>query len=169
MIIIPIQQYNHKSIVSALLKAKMIGSSNKMVVVIGLCFCLLVAAVVVESYITPTTTTSATTSINRLSSSQIHSTNNPFFASSTELQPPTPAAVAAASIDQFDPTPETLIAKARVILATDLGIQDPSLLDPDFIHIRPLAEKPLGKVDYLAAGKFFDLRSVRCVRCLCVC
>ncbi len=59
----------------------------------------------------------------------------------------------------FDPTSDALIAKARVIIATDLGIQDPAVLADDFLWIRPLAEKPLGKVDYLAAGIFFNLRS----------
>ena len=96
--------------------------------------------------------------------SQIHSTN-PFFAdissagskNTEQIDQPIPSPPP--SEDTFDPTPDALIAKARVILATDFGIQDPSVLCPDFIWIRPLAEKPLGKVDYLAAGKFFDLRS----------
>jgi hypothetical protein len=59
----------------------------------------------------------------------------------------------------FDPNPDALIAKARVVLATDFGIQDPTILADDFLWIRPWAEKPLGKMDYLAAGKFFNLRS----------
>mmetsp|Transcript_14130 Transcript_14130/g.33995 ORF Transcript_14130/g.33995 Transcript_14130/m.33995 type:complete len:981 (-) Transcript_14130:865-3807(-) len=64
----------------------------------------------------------------------------------------------------FEPTPENLISKARVVVATDLGIQDPSVLSDDddginqFLWIRPLADKPLGRIDYLAAGRFFNLR-----------
>lgn len=65
---------------------------------------------------------------------------------------------------KFDPTPENLISKARVVIATDLGIQDPSVLSDDdngsnqFLWIRPLADKPLGRIDFVAAGKFFNLR-----------
>ncbi|KAG7361167.1 hypothetical protein IV203_036267 [Nitzschia inconspicua] len=73
-----------------------------------------------------------------------------------ETQPsPTPPS----SSPAFDPNPDALISRARVVFATDFGIQDPSILAEDFLWIRPLAETPLGKIDYLAAGKFFDLRS----------
>ena len=64
----------------------------------------------------------------------------------------------------FEPTPENLISKARVVVATDFGILDPSVLSDDddginqFLWIRPLADKPLGRIDYLAAGRFFNLR-----------
>lgn len=61
----------------------------------------------------------------------------------------------------FQPTPEGVIQRAKLLLACDLGVQDESLLDPNFIWIGPnLASKVLGKTDYLAAGKFFDLRQV---------
>ena len=64
----------------------------------------------------------------------------------------------------FEPTPENLISKARVFVATDFGLLDPSVLSDDddginqFLWIRPLADKPLGRIDYLAAGRFFNLR-----------
>lgn len=61
----------------------------------------------------------------------------------------------------FQPTPEGVIQRAKLLLACDLGVQDESLLDPNFIWIGPnLGSKVLGKTDYLAAGKFFDLRYV---------
>lgn len=61
----------------------------------------------------------------------------------------------------FQPTPEGVIQRAKLLLACDLGVQDESLLDANFIWIGPnLASKVLGKTDYLAAGKFFDLRYV---------
>lgn len=64
----------------------------------------------------------------------------------------------------FQPTPEGLIQRAKLLLACDLGVQDESLLDPSFIWIGPyLGSKVLGKIDYLAAGKFFDLRWVSCL------
>lgn len=59
----------------------------------------------------------------------------------------------------FQPTPEGVIQRAKLLLACDLGVQDESLLDPNFIWIGPnLGSKVLSKTDYLAAGKFFDLR-----------
>ena len=55
--------------------------------------------------------------------------------------------------------PESLFNKARTILNSDFGIQDPSLLSNDFIWFGPsLYGKGLKKEDYLAAGNFFDLR-----------
>jgi hypothetical protein len=55
--------------------------------------------------------------------------------------------------------PELMVAKAKAVLACDLGVKDPSLLSEDFIWIGPTLEKPLGKIDYLAAGRFFNLRA----------
>jgi hypothetical protein len=55
--------------------------------------------------------------------------------------------------------PELMVAKAKAILSCDLGVKDPSLLSEDFIWIGPTLEKPLGKTDYLAAGRFFNLRA----------
>ena len=61
--------------------------------------------------------------------------------------------------ESFDTTAESLIGKAKAVIATDLAIQDPSLLTENFLWIGPLLEKPLSKVDYLAAGRFFSLRT----------
>ena len=61
------------------------------------------------------------------------------------------------SVEDFE-TSNVLIAKAKAVLASDLGVQDPSLLSDDFIWIGPSLPKPLGKVEYLAAEKFFNLR-----------
>jgi len=59
----------------------------------------------------------------------------------------------------FQPTPEGIVQRAKLLFACDLGVQDESLLDPNFIWIGPnLGSKVLSKTDYLAAGKFFDLR-----------
>lgn len=59
----------------------------------------------------------------------------------------------------FEPTPDGLIAQAKVMLAVDLGLQKDGLLDQNFVWIGPtLGSKVLGKQDYLAAGKFFNLR-----------
>jgi hypothetical protein len=52
-----------------------------------------------------------------------------------------------------------MIARANALLSCDLGVKDPSLLCEDFVWIGPTLEKPLGKIDYLAAGRFFNLRA----------
>lgn len=79
---------------------------------------------------------------------------NPFAAKPE----PTPKAIPIIS-NLFDPSPEGLILRAKAVVVSDLGIQDESLLDNDFIWIGPqLGSQVLGKSDYLAAGKFFDLR-----------
>ena len=54
---------------------------------------------------------------------------------------------------------DVLIAKAKAVIAADLAIQDPSLLDENFVWIGPFLDKPLGKLDYLASGRFFNLRT----------
>jgi hypothetical protein len=59
----------------------------------------------------------------------------------------------------FEPTPTGLIQQAGRVLAADMGLQDPSLLDDTrFLWIGSAVETPLSKTEYLAAGKFFDLR-----------
>ena len=55
--------------------------------------------------------------------------------------------------------PEVLVEYAKEVIASDLGIKNSKLLSENFIWIGPTLEKPLGKIDYLAAGKFFNLRS----------
>lgn len=69
---------------------------------------------------------------------------------------PSPAPI---SNSEFSSKPEGLIAQAKVLLSYDLGIQRDTLLDDDFVWLGPsLGSKVLNKQDYLAAGKFFDLR-----------
>lgn len=61
----------------------------------------------------------------------------------------------------FDPTSEDdLITRAKALVASDLGILDGGLLlDDDFIWIGATSNGDvLGKVEYLAAGKYFELR-----------
>lgn len=62
----------------------------------------------------------------------------------------------------FDPAPEGLITRAKIFLASDMGVLDGgSLLDEDFIWIGATSNgNVLGKSEYLAAAKFFDLRYV---------
>lgn len=60
----------------------------------------------------------------------------------------------------FTPSPEGVVAQAKKVLSSDLGLRDPTILDDDrFVWIGPSVEKPLDKTDYLAAGRFFDLRN----------
>ena len=60
---------------------------------------------------------------------------------------------------QFDPSPSGLFRQAKRVIAADMGIQEPGLLDENFKWYGPVVDDPLGKIDYLAAGRFFDLRS----------
>jgi len=62
-------------------------------------------------------------------------------------------------VDDFDGSPEELITRAKVIVSTNLGIENENLLDDNFLWIGPLLDTPLSKKEYLAAGRFFDLRS----------
>lgn len=62
-------------------------------------------------------------------------------------------------VDEFDASPDGLITRAKVVMASDLGVQNGGLLADTFLWIGPLLDTPLNKVDYLAAGRFFDLRS----------
>lgn len=61
----------------------------------------------------------------------------------------------------FDPSsPDDLITRAKIVMASDLGILDGgNLLDEDFIWIGASNNGDvLGKSEYLAAAKFFDMR-----------
>ena len=61
----------------------------------------------------------------------------------------------------FDPTsPDDLITRAKLVMASDLCVLDGgSLLDEDFIWIGATSNGDvLGKTEYLAAAKFFDMR-----------
>jgi hypothetical protein len=59
----------------------------------------------------------------------------------------------------FEPTAAGLIRQARRVLSSDLGILDSSLLSEDFCWIGPFGDQPLSKTEYLAAGRFFDIRA----------
>ncbi|GAX22994.1 hypothetical protein FisN_15Hh109 [Fistulifera solaris] len=60
----------------------------------------------------------------------------------------------------FTSTPEGLVLQAKRVFNSDLGLLDPSLLDDErFQWVSPTVDKPLDKTDYLAAGRFFDLRA----------
>ena len=53
-----------------------------------------------------------------------------------------------------------LISKARQVIRSNLGVDDPTdLSDDNFVWINPFVNEPVGKEDYVAAGRFFDLRS----------
>ena len=63
------------------------------------------------------------------------------------------------SSEPFDPSPDGLIRQAMRVVATDFGLLEPSLLDDlQFEWLGPYVDKPLDKTDYLAAGRFFDIR-----------
>ena len=54
---------------------------------------------------------------------------------------------------------EDLIVLAQRVIRADLGIADPSLLDDErFRWISNTVDQPLSKTDYVAAGRFFNLR-----------
>jgi len=53
----------------------------------------------------------------------------------------------------------SLVSRAKSVLASDLGVNDPNLLSADFVWVGPGDDRVLSKDDYLAAGKFFDLRA----------
>ena len=73
-----------------------------------------------------------------------------------ELVAPTSSKLSGSSQDF---SPEAMFAKAKAIIDSDLGLLSESLLDDDFIYIGPsFSQNVLGKEDYIAAGKFFDLR-----------
>jgi len=54
-----------------------------------------------------------------------------------------------------------LFSRAKLLLSTDLGVRDLSLLSPSFRWIGPdvVSTGPLRRDEYIAAGQFFDLRS----------
>lgn len=80
---------------------------------------------------------------------------NPFKA----LKAPEPTFGSVVNQD-FDPSPEGIIQQAKRVIAADFGVAEPSLLDSaNFQWIGPVVDQPLSKTEYLAAGRFFDLRS----------
>jgi len=55
---------------------------------------------------------------------------------------------------------EALFGRAKAIIASDLGLRDPSILADDFTWVGPnvVTTGPLTKEEYMAAGQFFNLR-----------
>jgi hypothetical protein len=104
----------------------------------------------------------ASFSIKRQSSALSMSMDNNFMENIPTLPNPfskfrTPEPESGAGVMGSDP--ELIVAKAKAVLSCDLGVKDPSLLSEDFIWIGPTLEKPLGKIDYIAAGRFFNLQA----------
>lgn len=99
-----------------------------------------------------------------LSATSMESSKSPFSKISSvlsDLLPDNKLSSSSSSRTILNPTePESLFSKARTIINTDFGLQDPSLLDNDnFIWYGPsLYGKGLTKDDYLAASNFFNLR-----------
>lgn len=60
---------------------------------------------------------------------------------------------------EFEATAAGLIRQARRVLSSDLGILESSLLSEDFCWTGPFGDLPLSKTEYLAAGRFFDIRA----------
>lgn len=53
-----------------------------------------------------------------------------------------------------------LISKAKHVIRSNLGIDNPDdLADRNFVWINPFVDEPVGKEDYVAAGRYFNLRS----------
>jgi hypothetical protein len=95
-------------------------------------------------------------SVSMMAGSPFANFPNPFASKTTVPSQPPPTGTWSSA---FDPSPEGLIARAKIVLASDLGVQDGSLLAENFFWIGPqLGSQVLGKFDYLAAGKYFDLR-----------
>jgi len=75
------------------------------------------------------------------------------------LKPPSVSELLSSNT-HFVPTPTGLIQQAGRVIAADLGLLDPSLLDSAiFQWIGPTLDRPLSKTEYLAAGRFFSLRT----------
>ena len=58
-------------------------------------------------------------------------------------------------------TPEALFISAKSFLSSDLGITDPNILADNFVWVGPnvVSTGVLNKEEYLAAGKYFNLRA----------
>lgn len=84
----------------------------------------------------------------------LESLPNPF----SNLDPNPPLTLPQSLTGEWEATPQGLIQRAKLVLSTDFAIRDPTLLEESFLWIGPTVDKPLNKIDYLAAGRFFDLR-----------
>jgi hypothetical protein len=97
---------------------------------------------------------------------------NPFEDDPAPAPPSSSFFVQPNSNTPFEATPEGLITRAKIFLASDMGVLDGgSLIDEDFLWIGATSNgNVLGKTDYLAAAKFFELRCVvlHCIALYCV-
>lgn len=113
-----------------------------------------------SAFISPSSNTLASTKPRRsktdLEVAFLDQLPNPFGGNKdTEMVPRPPSTPPPVSNE-----PEALFSRARAILATDLGLTDPSFLAEDFVWVGPdvVSNGALSKEEYIAAGKFFNLR-----------
>lgn len=101
---------------------------------------------------------SSTTTSTKLRLSILDNIPNPFASgdnTATAVTPRPPSVPPPVSNE-----PEALFSRAKAIVASDLGLRDPSILADDFIWVGPnvVTTGTLNKEEYLAAGQFFNLR-----------
>jgi len=132
---------------------------------------LLVAVTLQEDALAFTTTTTQTSRVavthrrqrttTATTASQLQVTK-PAFLNDISLPFPIPGGggddAAFAGPGPYDGSDESLIEQAKRVLQSDLGINDPTLLDASFAWIGPSVDGALSKTDYIAAGRFFNLR-----------
>ena len=137
------------------------------------CWSLLVLLVAVTLQDASAFTTSTTTQSSRVAvthrrqrtttattASQLQ-VAKPAFLNDISLPFPIPGGrddVSFAGPGPYDGSDESLIEQAKRVLQSDLGINDPTLLDASFAWIGPSVDGALSKTDYIAAGRFFNLR-----------
>jgi len=95
----------------------------------------------------------ATTGTDLKMSSFLDSLPNPFEKSDVVPRPPS-------SPPPVTNEPDALFSRARSIVLSDLGLTDPSILAENFVWIGPnvVTTGALSKDEYLAAGRFFNIR-----------
>ncbi len=111
--------------------------------------------------LTSSTTTTTGNASTKLRLSILDNIPNPFASSSgdntaTAVTPRPPSVPPPVSNE-----PDALFSRAKAIIASDLGLRDPSILANDFIWVGPdvVTTGTLNKEEYLAAGQFFNLRN----------
>ena len=110
------------------------------------------------STIASTQSLSTWSSWKTLQMSLLDNISIPFFAENNQspVQPRPPSVPPPVSND-----PEALFSRAKAIIASDLGLRDPSILADDFVWVGPnvVSTGTLNKEEYIAAGQFFNLRN----------
>ena len=81
--------------------------------------------------------------------------NNNDISDNSRVQPRPPTTPPSISNE-----PDALFSRAKAIVASDLGLRDPSILAQDFEWVGPnvVSTGTLNREEYLAAGQFFNLR-----------